>query len=218
MNRIDRYRVIIFDLDGTLIDSWPSLLRTVHACLPGCPLDESALRRALSAGIGPMLRLAAEQATDAPAQQAEIAEALQSRYLRDFLLSAPLYAGVAEWLDELQHAPIRLGVCTNRDRASSLGLLEQHGLHVLQAHLVGLGDVAHAKPHPQPLLTCLEQLGVGANDALFVGDSVVDAQCAQAAGVDFAAHLGGYHAHPDELAGAALRFASYGELRRWLQG
>ncbi|WP_454740189.1 HAD family hydrolase [Cupriavidus necator] len=212
MNFETRYPAIIFDLDGTLIDSWPSLVATLHACLSDSALDLPRLKLELSAGIAPMFAQATAQAAIAVGQQEHKRAQLLTRYLDEFVLDATLYPGVPELLAQLRATGARIGICTNRDRASTLQLLCRHGLDTAVDALVCVGDTAQPKPHPQPLHACLAQLPALPGQALFVGDSHIDAQCAHAAGVPFAAHLGGYHRHPDDLAPAALRFDSFAQL------
>jgi phosphoglycolate phosphatase len=96
--------------------------------------------------------------------------------------------GLRETLDALQ-GRVELAVCTNR--ASSMAmLLESFGLDRYFSCVMTAGMVANPKPHPEPLLKVLEQYGIAAEEALFVGDSEVDRQAADAAGVPFVAYRG----------------------------
>lgn len=96
--------------------------------------------------------------------------------------------GLRETLDAL-HGRVELAVCTNR--ASSMDmLLESFGLERYFSCVMTAGRVTNPKPDPEPLLKVLEQYGIAADEALFVGDSEVDRQAADAAGVPFVAYRG----------------------------
>ena len=89
----------------------------------------------------------------------------------------------------------------------SAGILFGLGLGGFFDAIVGLGDTEHPKPDAAPLHLALTQLGGTPRTALFVGDSGIDAACAQAAGVRLAAHLGGYAAAPDDLRPCTVAFS-----------
>jgi phosphoglycolate phosphatase len=96
--------------------------------------------------------------------------------------------GLRETLEALR-GRVELAVCTNR--ASSMDmLLESFGLDRYFSCVMTAGRVTNPKPHPEPLLKVLEHYGIGADEALFVGDSEVDRQAADAAGVPFVAYRG----------------------------
>jgi phosphoglycolate phosphatase len=96
--------------------------------------------------------------------------------------------GLRETLDALQ-GRVELAVCTNR--ASSMDmLLESFGLDGYFSCVMTAGRVTNPKPHPEPLLKVLEQYGIAPHQALFVGDSEVDRQAADAAAVPFVAYRG----------------------------
>lgn len=210
-----RYEAIIFDLDGTLLDTWPGLASALRAQLPSASLNFPNLLQALSTGISPMFELALTQANVSHSEHGPLLARLWKTYLQDFVLQAQMYPGVEELLEHLQQKHIRLGICTNRDRVSSLQLVSRYQL--APEVLVCLDDTPNPKPHPLPLQTCMEQLGSNAESTLFVGDSHIDAQCAHAAGVAFAAHMHGYHRHIDELFPSVLRFDSYAQLLQHIQ-
>lgn len=96
--------------------------------------------------------------------------------------------GLRETLDAL-HGRVELAVCTNRASSMDL-LLEAFGLQGYFSCVMTAGRVTNPKPHPEPLLKVLEQYGIDAGQALFVGDSEVDRQAAEAAGVPFVAYRG----------------------------
>ena len=96
--------------------------------------------------------------------------------------------GLRETLDALE-GRVQLAVCTNR--ASSMDiLLESFGLERYFSCVMTAGRVTNPKPHPEPLLKVLDHYGIAADEALFVGDSDVDRQAADAAGVPFVAYRG----------------------------
>ena len=220
MTTLTPYPAIVFDLDGTLLDTWPSLLQAVRATAPAgaAPLDPAALRRELSAGIGPMFALAAVQmAPRAGAAHHDAQVRLTARHYIDHTLSAASpYAHAGDLLARLHRDGHALALCTNRDRASTLTLLDRLAWRPRFAHIHCLDDGLPPKPDATPLLHVLSRIGCAPGEALFVGDSRVDAQCAAAANVAFAAHTGGYHAHPHDLQPAVLSYSDARELAQWI--
>ncbi|WP_241043773.1 MULTISPECIES: HAD family hydrolase [Achromobacter] len=219
MTTFTPYPAIVFDLDGTLLDTWPSLLAAVRAVAPASApsLDPTALRLALSQGVGPMFKRAAAQlAGPEDGVRPALFAAMSRHYLDHTLVTATPYAGTGALLAGLRAAGHTLAVCTNRDRASTLTLLAHHEWRAHFSHVHCLDDGLPPKPDGAPLLATLERVGHPSGRALFVGDSQVDARCAQAARVDFAAHRGGYHARPGDLTPAVFTYDHAGDLTHWI--
>lgn len=221
MNINDHLRAVVFDLDGTLFDTLPSLVAAAAAVLVPAglaPVALSALRPALSQGLPALfdqaLRLQAEPV--APARARQLAADWTALYTRQWLTCAPLFEQAGETLALLRAQGLRLAICTNRDQASSAALLQGAAIAGLFDVLVGIDEGLPPKPAPAPLLHALQRLDVPAAQALFVGDSGIDAACAQAAGVRFAAHLGGYAGHAGELQPQAFGFSAFPELGAWV--
>lgn len=211
-------QAIVFDLDGTLLDTWPSLHAAVLAfdTAGRTRLDPGALRRKLSDGIGPMLSLALTQLNRDELAVHRDYRLLSETYENDWLYAATPFEGSQALLDELRGAGFRLGLCTNRDPGTTAALLDHLGWNEYFVAKVCLGDSENAKPHADPLLKTLSLLGCAPADALFVGDSPVDASCAAHANVSFAAHLGGYHAHRNELDPCVMAFSCFRDLASWI--
>lgn len=213
------YKTIIFDLDGTLIDTWPSLLGAIQAVAPDDArhLELPALRRQLSHSIQALFTLAAHQFVSPQALQHDLMAQIANTYQKEWLCRAHPYDGVGAMLENLHEDGFRLGLCTNRDRASTRLLLAALGWENLFAESICLGESRHAKPHPQPLQDMLARFDSNAWEALFVGDSSNDAVCAAEAGVAFAAHRHGYHLDAEELQPQVMAFGHHHELEDWLR-
>lgn len=218
MNIHTPQNMIVFDLDGTLLDTWPSLLAAVMAFDPSgrALLKPFQLKRCLSDGIAPMLSLALSQLQrDSDPNSSDFQQLLHS-YEQHWLCTAKAFEGAEQLLQSLQQAGYRIGLCTNRDPRSTGVLLEHFGWEGMFDAKVHLGDCVTAKPSPEPLLKTLQLLGGSVEKSLFVGDSPVDALCAARAKVAFAAHLAGYHTSRNELEPCRVAFSHYHELARWL--
>lgn len=221
MNKNDHIRAVIFDVDGTLFDTLPSLSAAANEVLQESgrqAVSQSLLQSALNEGLRPLFRKAiALQPAAVDAQTVtQLEDEFLALYLRHGLATAPLFAGVVDALAACKARGLRLGVCTNRDRASTEALLAVAGIADSFDTIVSLGDAALPKPAADPLLLLLERLRVAPAQALFVGDSALDARCAQLSGVRFAAHLGGYAGQTGDLLPNVLSFGSYQQLTSWL--
>ena len=221
MNTNDHFRAVIFDLDGTLFDTLPSLVVAANHVLARQGLSTvpvAPLRGALSEGLMPMFRTAV--ALQSPPLDAKAAahtvDACMRHYLQHELASATLYAQVPAMLKALQARGLRLAICTNRDRDSSEVLLADAGIASCFEFLVGLGDAAKPKPAADPLLRALDLLGLPAEQVLFVGDSGMDAVCARLSQVRFAAHLDGYAARLEDLSPQVMSFDHYPQFTDWV--
>ncbi|MEA9390383.1 HAD-IA family hydrolase [Acerihabitans sp. TG2] len=214
----DVYTMIVFDLDGTLLDTWPGLLAAVRSVLrsDSPELDPGALRLQMSFGIGAVLNQAVRQMGLDDDNASGVRIRILDAYLHQWLCTAKPYAGTQAMLHSLLSAGYTLGVCTNRDRGTTEALLAHLGWSALFSGIICLDECANAKPHPEPLLTLLSHCHCSPSHALFVGDSLVDAQCAARAQVSFAAHLQGYHSHPNDLFPCALAFSHASELATWV--
>jgi pyrophosphatase PpaX len=193
-----RYPVVLFDLDGTLIDSGAMIVASMrHAATTvlGREIPEEQLKAAVG---GPGL-VAQMRALD----EARVDELVQAYRLHNEPLHAELEscAGIEDALHVLRREGRRLGIVTAKRHATiqlAFGVLP----HLEDSFdvLVGADDTARHKPHPDPILLALDKLDAAPAQAAYVGDSPFDIQAARAAGVAaVAVAWGGIHA-PERLA------------------
>lgn len=186
---------IIFDLDGTLVDSLPDIHAAAAATLEEmghAPLDPPVIRGFIGHGVEPLVVKVMQ--TVGATDRAVWVEVFTRHYGRiNSTLTRP-FDGVVGALALLD---ARMGVCTNKPRALAVGVLEALALGPFEV-VIGGDSLPQKKPDPAPLLAAATALGDG--PLLYVGDSEVDAETAAAAGVDFALFTGGYRkAAPAEL-------------------
>ncbi len=182
-----KYNYIIFDIDGTLLDTeyavLHSLQQTVES-IQGKKTDLADLRFALGIpGKTTLQKLGMEDKA--------VAGNIWNRYMKEYLSEVKLFEGITGLLATLSQEGMRLGIVTSRNREEYQREFLPYGLDSYFDAIVCAGDTALCKPFPDPLLACLNALGANAEESLYVGDSIYDAQCAQAAGVDFALALWG---------------------------
>jgi phosphoglycolate phosphatase len=213
---MNRYDLVVFDWDGTLMDSTRVIATSLQsACRDvGAPVPSDS--EALFV-IG--LNMADTFERVAPGLDGEAQRRLAERYRHHFLArehEAPLYEGVHEMLSELHGRGRRLAVATGKARRGLDRALDATGLR-RWFEATRCADEGFAKPHPGMLLMLLEITGVEPHRTLMVGDTTHDLELAANAGVDAVAVS--YGAHPRELLAtrpALARCASVEELRRWL--
>jgi phosphoglycolate phosphatase len=172
---------VLFDLDGTLIDSYPAIAASVNHVRAGHglpPLAEAEVRRHV--GRGPAYLLA--HTVGIGDNDTNVA-AYRAHHPSVFHQGTRLLPGVAEALAALHRRGLLLGVCSNKPVAFTRELVAFLGIGDYLALLLGPEDVARPKPAPDMLLAALKRLGVSAGDVLYVGDMVVDIDTARAAGV-----------------------------------
>lgn len=211
-----RYRLLVFDWDGTLADSTAIIATAIQsACRDvGEPVPDDVTARFVI-GLG----LADALAHVAPRFPRERHPELSSRYRHHYLArdpQIPLFAGAAALLQELRERGYLLAVATGKTRVGLDRALSSHAL-VEHFHATRCADEERPKPHPDLLLHLMECLGVAPGETLMIGDTTHDLELARAAGVDAVAVAYGAHA-PAGLAAALPRAIvhSIDELRCWL--
>lgn len=207
---------IVFDLDGTLIDSAPQIhdaASTVFLAKGFAPFPFETVRNSIGNGVGVLVqRLMAFQGLDAtPALHAELVESFVKIYEEAFDKTT-LYPGVSTVLTDLLTAGHHLAICTNKPAGPTRAVLRHFGLHDAFRVIVGGDTLPQRKPHPAPLHAAMDPLGPG--KAVFVGDSEVDAETSRAASVPFALFSGGYRRTPAESLGARIVFDNHAALPR----
>ncbi|MBV0893229.1 phosphoglycolate phosphatase [Paracoccus sp. Z118] len=207
---------VVFDLDGTLVDSAPDIHASVNAVLRDNGLRTLTLDRVRSfIGGGVELlwaQIAAELALD-PSERPRLLAAFMSRYHHATQLTR-LYDGVREALDVLSQRGHPLGLCTNKPGAPTLSVLDHFGLTPYFGAVVAGDSLAVKKPDPAPLLAALRQLGADPAHprGIFVGDSEYDAHAARAAGVPLLLFMGGYRHEPLSSLPHHAQFDDYSAL------
>jgi phosphoglycolate phosphatase len=127
------------------------------------------------------------------------------------------YDGVEAMLGALSARGLLLGVCTNKPEALTRQVLEGVALDRHLRAAVGGDTLKVMKPDPAPLHHCAGLLGVGIDEALYVGDSETDADTAAAAGMDFALYSGGYRKRPLALFEDCFVFHDFAELTQYIE-
>ncbi|MFT7676078.1 MAG: pyrophosphatase PpaX [Planctomycetota bacterium] len=182
---------VLFDLDGTLIDSIGLIVESYqHALLTHGKRDHTHAE--ILAGVGtPLVEHVGQFCSSPDERDAMVATYLKwNRANHDERVSA--YPGVADGLGELVSAGLRLAVVTSKSKVAALRGLEVSGLGDLPFEFIlGPEDTTRGKPHPEPILKALERMDLGPQQALYVGDSPHDMAAARAAGVGGVAALWG---------------------------
>ncbi|WP_065468885.1 phosphoglycolate phosphatase [Xanthomonas bromi] len=192
-------RAVLFDLDGTLLDSASDMLATVNAMLAArerAPIALEQLRPVVSKGARAMVGVAFAELDDA-ARTALVPEFLR-RYEGLIGTRSTLFDGVEELLSQLEAAGCLWGVVTNKPEYLARLILPQLGWEQRCAVLIGGDTLAERKPHPLPLLTAAERLGVAPAQCVYVGDDERDILAARAAAMPSVAVLWGYRLDDDE--------------------
>lgn len=195
--------LVVFDLDGTLVDSSRDIAASVNAALgrvaPGtAALSLEAVLSFVGEGAGLLVERSLRHAGLALSVE-EVLPVYVDCYRERLLDTTRLYAGVGEALDAL--AGTNLAVLTNKPGDMSRTILEGLGIASRFARVRGAGDVPSRKPDPAGLLGLMSELGASAGETWMVGDSATDVGVARAAGTRVAGVTWGFH--PAELRAAA---------------
>jgi pyrophosphatase PpaX len=186
-----RYQTILFDLDGTLIDSIELILESYRHTMRvhrGDPMSDDLWL----AGLGTPLRAQFRSFTDDPAEIDAMIATYREHNIAHHDGMVTAYPGALETIRRLKDAGVKLGIVTSKnDRGLARGL-SLCGFDGMFEALVTCDTLPESKPHPAPVLRCLQDIGhAEGHRALFVGDSPHDIAAGNAAGVDTAACLWG---------------------------
>lgn len=199
-----RPKMVLIDLDGTLVDSVPDLAWCVDAMMRELGLPErgeAAVRQWVGNGVERLVQRALINALDGDPDPADYERALpvfMRLYRENTSGRSRLYPGVREGLDVLKRAGMRVGCVTNKAEQFTLPLLRAKGI-LDDFELVVSGDTLPLKkPDPAPLLFAAEQLGVTPAESLMVGDSRSDVKAARAAGFSIVCVTYGYN-HGEDI-------------------
>jgi HAD superfamily hydrolase (TIGR01549 family) len=195
--RVPRLQAVLFDWDGTLVNTAEANYRCYEKLFGsyGIAFDRDAFRRTYSPNwhlTYSALGLAEERWSEADARWLE-------HYCEEEVV---LIDGARDALLRVRGAGLRAGIVTSGDRVRVGRELDDLGVASLFEVVVCAEDIVYRKPHPEALLLALDKLGVGAAEAVYVGDSPEDVQMARAAGVMAVGIPGGF---PNRDALAAAR-------------
>jgi phosphoglycolate phosphatase len=208
---------LIFDLDGTLVDSAPDIHCSLNAVLNrnGLPsLELEAVTLMIGGGPEVLIKKALGE-LDVVAKSDEISKlstSFERTYLEQGSALTTLFRGAVDCLEYLARQNIRVGLCSNKPEHICHQLLTDLEIQSFFDVVQGSGSGLPMKPDPAPLLSILRNLDVAAERALYVGDSKTDVATARAAGVPVALVKCGYTAVPATTLGADWVVESLAEV------
>lgn len=214
------YQLLIFDWDGTLVDSIGRIVESMRRAADTCGLpqrSDEAIRGIIGLGLPEAI-----QTLYPELREAVLVERFREGYSEHYLAlenePSALFDGVEESLEAFREQGYRLAVATGKSRRGLQRVLQGRGW-LDYFDVTRCADETASKPHPRMLHEILQHCAVAPARALMVGDSIFDLQMARNAGMDSVAV--GFGAQPLEslLAhGPRLAINEFSELRAWLQG
>jgi phosphoglycolate phosphatase len=219
--------LVIFDLDGTLIDTAGEIAAATNDFLAfhGWPaLSVDAVSRWIGRGTRALLAEAIADATGRSSRDvatagdfADYVSVFDRYYDEHCGTTGELYPGVRDTLDDLDDAGIKLSVVTNKEARYTQRVLEAHRIADCFEPVISGDSLARKKPHPDGIFACLEANRVSAERSLFVGDSAIDAETGHNAGVRVWLLPHGYNmGRPVDEVNAEWIVRDFAEIRRAL--
>lgn len=210
-------RGVLFDLDGTLIESAADLQSAVNKVLISHarqPIELTQVVSMIGHGARTLVELAFA-ASGRPLRDDELTAAydemlaIYSQHLTDM---TTLYPGAAECVAQLSRAGLPLAVVTNKPRAATTGILDHFKLTASMAAIIGGDSGLPRKPAPDMLLWAIREMRLEPDEVVMVGDSIADVESARAAGIRVVVVRGGYSRLPVDELGADAVLASMADL------
>ncbi len=184
------FKLILFDLDGTLVDSAVDTTDALNAAIAPFNIPHFTVQEVKDAMGGGKTRLSHLDDGTIPLDWAVFAEQFAREYLERMTVHSSLYPGTAETLNNLSGR--KKAVVSNKRESLTVEVLDRFGILPFFEIVVGGDSGAGRKPKPGPILQACTQLGVPAGQALMVGDCIYDVAAGRAAGVKTAAVTYGY--------------------------
>lgn len=210
--------VVVFDLDGTLIDSAPDIRAAVNKMLAErnvAPLDLSTIKSFIGNGLPKLVERVMQQTELDPVRHSELTAITLAHYNAAATGLTRPYDGVIAALDALQQGGHTLALCTNKPEEPTRAILRDLKIASYFKVLVGGDTLEVRKPDPEPLRHILRRMGNA--PSVYVGDSEVDAETAQRAGVQFLLHSQGYRKSPVDQISHQGVFSDFYQLEDLVQ-
>ena len=213
------FRLLVFDWDGTLMDSVATIVACTRAviCELGLPVPpEETIRGTIGLGLRDVIEALCPGADEA--LFGRIVDCYRRQWFATYRDQPLLFPGVEAMLRELAGAGYLLGVATGKSRRGLDYALETSGLAEV-FHATRTADEARSKPHPQMLLDILDDLGVAPGEAVMIGDTTYDLEMARSARTAGLAVLSGSHSREElERLAPLACLPSVTDLPAWLGG
>ena len=187
-------RAVLFDLDGTLIDSAPDLAgagNDMRVARGLAPLPYEHFRPMVGSGARGMVGIAL-QVGPSDAGFTELRDEFLARYEQRMTQQTQVFEAMRPVLVALQAQGVPWGIVTNKAQRFTNPLVRALGLHAQAAVVVSGDTTPHAKPHPAPLLEAARQMALLPEHCIYVGDDLRDVQAGRAAGMGTVAAAWGY--------------------------
>jgi pyrophosphatase PpaX len=175
------YQAVVFDLDGTVVDSVELIILSFQHAIREV-LGREISREESIAWVGRPLH--EQMVLFSPEHADELVQVYREWNHREHDRMLKLYDGILQLLDSLNHAGVKIGLVTSKSRFTTQMAFDLTGIEAYFDASVCSDESTGNKPSPDPIFTCLEQLGVEPAEAAYVGDSPADIQAAHAAGVE----------------------------------
>ncbi|MDU8928152.1 phosphoglycolate phosphatase [Alisedimentitalea sp. MJ-SS2] len=206
-------KAIVFDLDGTLIDSAPDIHQAANRMLATLnlePLDLATITSFIGNGLPKLVERVMRTRNINEGRHAELTQVTLDFYNQASSDLTVPYPNMVAALEAFAEAGYVMGVCTNKPVAPAIDILEALDMMKFFKVVIGGDSLPVKKPDPAPLQKCFDDLG--ATERLYVGDSEVDAATADRAGIDFALFTEGYRKVPVEELPYLSKFDDFAAL------
>jgi phosphoglycolate phosphatase len=209
-------RTVLFDLDGTLVDTGADLTAALNHALGVLgrrTVDEESVKEMVGLGARKLLERGLEATGVMTPELVEAGlQPFLDYYAANICVGSRPYSGIEAVMDALAAEGVGLAICTNKPQRLSELLIEALGWTGRFAAILGADRVPQRKPHPSHVLSTIEAAGGDPRSCAFVGDSIVDVTAARAAEVPVIAVSFGFPDRPAETLGADAVIDSYAEL------
>lgn len=176
MNSANKLTCVLFDLDGTLVDTANDLVNALNVALVEHqlpPVSAEVVKPYISFGASSMLQHSIQDPLSAE-QQTQVLDTLLTYYQDNIANSSRLYAGMETTLAKIEDSGLKWGVITNKRRRFTEPLLQALNLTSRLACMISGDTTAYSKPHAAPMLAACTSAGVLANECVFIGDAYHD--------------------------------------------